>query len=176
MQNPSISPLANQHGLAMVLAVSMIALLSTIAVWMILESKSNLQTTKAYERTEATSYLAQSACWFDVRTLDTETPPIKYLGSQLTTVTETTSAPAGKIGTSPVDLGSGRTFTREIKSTNEFWGSVSATGGSCAGYNMLEYNPRYYLGHGTGRMEISATRGSARSKMVNFIEKCVRSY
>ena len=52
-----------------------------------------------------------------------------------------------------MDLGSGRTSTREIKSTAEFWGSVSATGGSCAGYNMLEYNPRYYLGHGTGRME-----------------------
>ena len=81
MQNQSGTPLGNQHGLAMVLAVSMIALLSTIAVWMILESKSNLQTTKAYERTEATSYLAQSACWFDVQTLDTETPAIKYLGS-----------------------------------------------------------------------------------------------
>jgi hypothetical protein len=173
MQNQSGSPLGNQHGLAMVLAVSMIALLSTIAVWMIMESRSNLQTTKAYERTEATSYLAQSACWFDVRVLDTKTPSLPS-SANLTAVDEQsqTSDPPGKIGTAPVDLGSGKTFTREIKSANDFYNTIHPEGWMLN--EPSRYYTKYYLGHGTGRMEISGTRGSARSKMVNFVEKVAR--
>ena len=171
MQNRLGSPLNNQHGLAMVLAVSMIALLSTIAVWMILESKSNLQTTKAYERAEATSYLAQSALWFDVRTLDAETPPLPD-NATLTTVSESTSAPPGRIGTTPVDLGSGRTFSREIKSANDFYNTLPPEGWMLN--EPARYYTRYYLGYGMGRIEISSARGSARSKMWNFVEKIAR--
>jgi hypothetical protein len=166
------SPLSNQHGLAMVLAVSLIALLSTIAVWMILESKSNLQTTKAYERTEATSYLAQSACWFDVRTLDTV--PIALPSSdELSDVAEGTSTgvPGVPYGTS-YSLGSGRSFTRRIKSADDFYNTLPPEGWMLN--EPARYFSKYYFGHGTGLIQISGTRGSARSKMVNFVEKVAR--
>jgi len=166
------SPLRNQHGLAMVLAVSLIALLSTIAVWMILESRSNLQTTKAYERTEATSYLAQAACWFNVRTLDTV--PISLPGNAtLASVAESnsTGVPGVPYGTS-YSLGGGRSFTREIKSAQDFYNTLPPEGWMLN--EPARYYTKYYFGHGTGRIQMSGTRGSARSKMVNFVERIAR--
>jgi hypothetical protein len=156
----------------MVLAVSLIALLSTIAVWMILESKSNLQTTKAYERTEATSYLAQAACWFNVRTLDTV--PISLPGNDtLVPVAEGTSTgvPGVPYGT-PYSLGTGRSITREIKSASDFYNTVPPEGWMLN--EPARYYTKYYFGHGTGRIQLSGTRGSARSKMINFVERIAR--
>jgi hypothetical protein len=154
----------------MVLAVSMIALLSCIAVWLIVESKSNMQTTKAYERTESTSRLAETACWVDVQTLDTETPPLPG-NATLTVVTESWKAPA-KTG----NLGSGWNYSRDIRSAQDFYNTIPPEGWMLN--EPSRYYTRYYVSHGTGSMPLSGslggTRGSARSKLVNFDEKIAR--
>jgi coproporphyrinogen III oxidase len=156
----------NQEGIAMVLAVSMIALLSCIAIWLIIESKSNMQSTKAYERTEATNRLAESGCWLAVHALDVQTPALPTTGTNIQDITPSESYLTLK------DLGGGMRLTPQVWSGRDFYNTLPP-----AGWTLNEpsrYYTRYYLGRGAGVMEISGGRGHARSIIVNFVEKVSR--
>ena len=166
MRGAKTGIIKNQEGIAMVLAVSMIALLSCIAIWLIIESKSNMQTTKAYERTEATNRLAESACWLAVHALDVGTPALPTTGTNLQIITPSESYLTLQ------DLGGGMKLTPQVRSARDFYNTLPP-----AGWSLNEpsrYYTRYYLGHGAGVMEISGGRGHARSTIVNFVEKVSR--
>ena len=168
MRGAKTGIIKNQEGIAMVLAVSMIALLSCIAIWLIIESKSNMQTTKAYERTEATNRLAESACWLAVHALDVETPALPTTDLQNLTPNMTPNKPYLTLH----DLGGGMKLTPQVRSARDFYNTLPP-----AGWSLNEpsrYYTRYYLGHGAGVMEISGGRGHARSTIVNFVEKVSR--
>jgi len=167
MRGAKTGIIKNQEGIAMVLAVSMIALLSCIAIWLIIESKSNMQTTKAYERTEATNRLAESACWLAVHALDVETPALPTTDLQNLTPNMTPNKPYLTLH----DLGGGMKLTPQIWSGRDFWSTATV------GWSMNQPSPYctyHYLGRGAGDMEISSGRGSARSTIVNFVEKVSR--
>jgi hypothetical protein len=165
MQRFSTHHLKNQKGLAMVLAVSFIALLSCLAIWLIVESKSNLQTTKAYERTEGTNRLAESGCWLAVHAMDGNNTPLlpTTAGSNCTDIT-----PALPYLQANQDLGGGQELTPTICSCRECYSPVPP-----AGYQLNQpnnYFTKYFIGQGAGVMPISGSRGSARSKIINFVE------
>jgi hypothetical protein len=160
----------SQKGLAMVLAVSMIALLSCIAIWLIIESKSNLQTTKAYERTESVYRLAESGCWLAVHALDKQNPALPTTGTNLQDLTPTV------LPTEPyltlTDLGGGMKVTPQIWAGRDFYNTLPPEGWSLN--EPSRYYTRYYLGRGVGVQELSAGRGNARTNVVNFIKKVAK--
>jgi hypothetical protein len=166
----SREPFANEKGLAMVLAVSFIALLSTLAIWLILESKSNVQTTKAYERTEATNRLAESACWLAVHYMDGFAPALPTTGGNAT-LSDVTPSGVGYLQANQ-DLGGGRLLTPKIWTGRDFYNTVPPEGWSLN--EPARYYTKFYIGRGLGVMPISSARGSARSRVLNFVTKIAR--
>jgi hypothetical protein len=161
--------LANQNGLAMILAISCIALLSMLAIWMILQSKSNIQTTKSYERTEATTRLAEAALWRVVHLLDIDTPalPTSRILNDMNSTAVTTPSYMQK--TSLTEDGS---FTPKIRSGRDFYNTLPLEGWMLNEPNR--YFTKYYEGDGQAEKPLSGARGSARSHLRNFVEKVSR--
>jgi len=68
----------NQKGFAMVLAISMIGLLSLFGVWMLMESQTSFRVTASMERREMTFNLAEGALQLDYRCLTDNVPSPSY--------------------------------------------------------------------------------------------------
>jgi hypothetical protein len=161
--------LNDERGLAMVLAVGLIALLTSVALWLILESKSNMQITRAYERTERTLRLAEGAAWLNVRCLDTQTPTIPSSGTELQDVTPSDSYLAQN---QELGSGSGRKLSPRIFSRSDFYNTLPPEGWSLN--EPSRYFTRFYEGRGVGEVPMTGAQGNALSRVYNFIQKVAR--
>jgi len=158
--------IADEKGLAMVLAVSFVALLSTMAVWMILQSKSSMQMTKAFERTEATMQLAQGALWRVVRYLDTVTPVLPTTRALQPMTTSASYLAANQA------VGDDGYMTPVVRSGRDFYNTLPPEGWMLN--EPARYFTKFYEGYGLGEKRLTGARGSARARLYNFVEKVAR--
>jgi|WetSurMetagenome_2_1015567.scaffolds.fasta_scaffold05061_7 hypothetical protein len=87
----STSPLANEKGLAMVLAITLVGLLSSLGVYLILQSSAALRMTKAMGRHEVAVNMAEAGLQLGLRCIRSSPPSPSY--EQLTTSNSTTIKP-----------------------------------------------------------------------------------
>lgn len=85
------SPLRNEKGLAMVLAITLVGLLSSLGIYLILQSGAALRMTKAMVRHETAINLAEAGLQLGLRCIRSAPPSPSY--EQLTTSNSTTIRP-----------------------------------------------------------------------------------
>ena len=99
--------LTNEKGFALVLAVSMIGLLSLFGVWMLVESQTAFRVTASMERREAAFNLAEAALQLDYRYL-LDNPPSPTYAQLVTAASPPPVALSGAAYGAPDPLGRGR--------------------------------------------------------------------
>jgi hypothetical protein len=87
----SSSPLTNEKGLAMVLAITLVGLLSSLGIYLILQSGAALRMTKAMARHETAMNLAEAGLQLGLRCVRSSPPSPTY--EQLTTSNSNTIKP-----------------------------------------------------------------------------------
>jgi len=173
------NPLNNQKGMALVLAISMIALLASMGVWLMIESHSGTRITRAFERMEETFHLAEGGCWLSVHALDTlnmGTSDCATVSSNLPAAPPSYLNPRQQV-TDPNDSQKYGYVTPEIFAARDMysltlppgWGmnSEDGTGG--------KFFRAFYLVIGTGEVPMPQSKGRARSVLYNLSEKVTRN-
>jgi hypothetical protein len=136
---------------------------------LILESKSNMQITRAYERTEGTLRLAEGAAWLNVRCLDTQTPALPTSGTELQDVTPSEGYLAQN---QELGSGSGRKLSPRILSCRDCFNTLPPEGWSLN--EPSRYYTRFYEGRGVGEVPMTGSQGNAQSRVYNFVQKVAR--
>jgi hypothetical protein len=155
--------ISNQKGIAMVLAVSMIGLLSGMGVWLLVQSRSSVRITSSIERRESAFQLAEGGLEIALRCLLVTAPSPSY--NNLTTSTPTEISSGLPTWVSEADLTTGTaTPAIDYVATSSLPPSgwmLNAQGGSSF-YSM------YYLANGTGAIAISSAQGNSASNVSEF--------
>lgn len=180
--------LGDERGMALVLAILLISLLASFGVWMIVESTSELKTSKSYERFEETVHLAEGATWLAVHTFDVVIPELPNNATSLVNMTPSLNAtqtylrasqPVGGNQTTGGNQTAGvnaTTITPQIFSNQLFYNNASA---ATRGYAMNSPGGtppywRFYLCRGQGDIRLPAGKGSARSVVYGLASRLQR--
>ncbi|MEJ5363715.1 MAG: hypothetical protein WHS86_01310 [Desulfosoma sp.] len=158
--------LKNEQGMAMVLTISAVALLSLLGVWLVMQSGATHRITQSVERREGTFNLAEGALQLSWHCLQTEsnekilkdlkknqdvTPPaslVPYMQSDQKVDNQTKDS---------------RTLTPRLF----FLDSQTV-----AGWDMNKFRGYYYLAQGLGLENLPDKKGGpARSEVVMFVQK-----
>ncbi|WP_143156464.1 hypothetical protein [Desulfacinum infernum] len=150
-----------EEGMAMVLAICMVALLSLLGVWLVVQSGSTYRITQSVERHDVTFNLAEGALQLSWRCL-TERSNEEIL-RDLTPNQDVTPAqipymqPDQSLGTGPGTLTPQITF-------------LDAR--TVPGWDINKFRGYYYLARGQGVQPLPDQRGGdAQSRVVSFIRK-----
>lgn len=164
--SPAAKVVKNDQGMAMVLTLSAVALLSLLGVWLVVQSGSTHQLTQSVERREGAFNLAEGALqlsWYCLRTESNEIL-LKDLKKK-----QDVTPPAGVVpymqADQPVDdqTKASRTLTPRL---------VFLDAQSVAGWDMNKFRGYYYLAHGQGQETLPQPKGGpARSEVVMLIQK-----
>ncbi len=159
------SPLKDNHGMAMVLTLSAVALLSLLGVWLVVQSGSTHRMTQSLERRESTFNLAEGALRLSWRCLQTESNEkiLKDLRKKQD-VTPVESVPYMQ-AKQPVDnqTKASRTLTPRL---------MFLEAQSVPGWDMSKFRGYYYLAQGEGREDLPHQKGGpAQSEVVTFVQK-----
>lgn len=160
------SVLGDDHGMAMVLTISAVALLSLLGVWLVVQSGSTYRITKSVERRESTFNLAEGALqlsWYCLRTESNE-KILKDLKKK-----QDVTPPPGVVSymqaNQPVDNQTklSRTLTPRL---------MFLETQIVPGWDMNKFRGYYYLAQGEGRETLPQQKGGpARSEVVMLVQK-----
>lgn len=158
----------NEKGLAMVLAIMLVTLLASFGMWLLLETHSGFRITSAFQRIEETFHMAEGACWFSVRAIDTNDlslPTNPTIDHVKIPATETYMAANQSLGRGHV--------TPETFSARNFFNSTSPPGWMLNWQGGSGYHRRFYLSKGESSVPIPA-QGDSKSTLYNLAEKVTR--
>lgn len=160
------STLKDDSGMAMVLAISVVALLSLLGVWLVVQSGSTHHVTKSVERRESTFNLAEGALqlsWYCLQ----KVPNDRILKSL--TKKQDVTPPAGVIPYMQADqkvdnqTKAAQTLTPRL---------IFLDHNRVPGWDMNTFKGYYYLAQGLGEEHLPPIRGgSARSDVMMFVQK-----
>lgn len=160
------STLKNDRGMAMVLAISAVALLSLLGVWLVVQSGSTHRVTKSVERREGTFNLAEGALQLSWYCLETESNEkiLKNLNKRQD-VTPPVSVVPYMQADQKVDnqTKASRTLTPRL---------TFLDAQSVPGWDMSKFRGYYYLAQGQGEEDLPYQKGGpAQSEVVMFVQK-----
>jgi len=151
--NIATNAFKNERGIAMVLALSMVALLSLLAVWLMLGSGSALRITTAATRHETAFNLAEGALDLGLRAL----LRIRPVPSHANIFTDPTLSIEDDMLPSSEDLGKG-SMAPQIRfiglSNSEGYSNENPSYGG-------GHRKRFYEVRGQGRIPLSSVKGDA---------------
>lgn len=164
----------NEKGVAMLLAVSMIGLLSMVGIWLLLQGRNSVRVTASLERRVTAFTIAEGGMGIAIRCLFDSTPSPSY------------SNLSGASGVIPYSSGL-PTYMQDPSSPNVGKAYMSS-GILYVGYSPLPapgwmlnsqgssaYHSIYYKALGTGRIPLpAASGGSAQSQVSEFVVKVSR--
>ncbi|ROR01936.1 hypothetical protein [Desulfosoma caldarium] len=160
------SILKNDQGMAMVLALSAVALLSILGVWLVVQSGSTHRMTKSVERREAVFNLAEGALQLSWYCLQRESNEkiLKNLNKNQD-VTPSESVVSYMKADQPVDnqTKASRNLTPRI---------IFLDAKPVPGWDMTKFRGYYYLAQGQGEEDLPDQKGGpARSEVVMLVQK-----
>ena len=168
--------LRNEKGMALVLAVSMIALLSMFGVWMLVESQTAFRITASMERRQAAFNLSEAALQLDYRCLfdnslspsyaklASTTPPVDILYSEL-------PPPCLAYMASGQSLGRGN-FTPTIQYVS--YSTTPPPGWMMNWQGSSSFHSLYFRAMGKGTIPLPSDKGNATTEVSNLILKVSR--
>lgn len=161
--------LKDESGMAMVLAISAVALLSLLGVWLVVQSGSAHRMTKSVERRESTFNLAEGALQLSWYCLQTE--PDEKILKDLRKGQDVTP-PASVV---PY-MQANQTVDNQTKATQTLSPRlIFLDHNRVPGYDMSQFEGYYYLAQGEGEEHVPHMRGgSARSEVMMVVEKIDR--
>lgn len=168
MINIAINALKNERGIAMVLALSMVALLSLLAIWLLLGSGSALRITAAATRHESAFNLAEGALDLCLRRLKDKRGKLEP--SHANIITDPTLPIEDDMLPGSEDLGKG-SMTSQIR----FIGLSNSEGYSTEnpGYGG-GHRKRFYEVRGQGRIPLSSVKGDAAVTVARIVSMNAR--
>ncbi|MGQ9795428.1 hypothetical protein [Desulfosoma sp.] len=154
--------------MAMVLAISAVALLGLLGVWLIVQSGSTHRMTKSVERRESTFNLAEGALQLSWYCLQNETNG-KILKDKDLTKGQDVTPPAGVV---PY-MKAKQTVDNQTKKTQTLTPRlIFLDHNRVPGWDMNTFKGYYYLAQGQGEEHVPHIRGgSARSDVMMVVEK-----
>lgn len=158
--------LINQKGMAMVLAVCTVALLSLLGLWLVVQSGSTYRVTQSVERREGTFNLAEGAqqlSWYCLKTLSNEIILKDFRKKSDVTPSEAT-VPYMR-AQQPVDdqTQATKTLTPRI---------IFMDANRVPGWDLNKFRGYYYLASGEGVESLPFQKGgAARSETVLLVRK-----
>jgi hypothetical protein len=168
--SPCASPLANQKGLAMVLAITLVGLLSSFGVYLILQSGAALRMTKAMVRHEGAVNLAEAGLQLGLRCIRTSPPS--------PTFTELASANSGTLKAIteglPSYLGKHNYPKSDSKSTIESridyigYKTTPPAGWMVNWQGYSSFHGVYFRPVGDARIPLPSSQGEANSILSNL--------
>ncbi len=167
---PMTTVVRNQKGLAMVLAVSLIGLLTSLGVYLLLESNTGFRITKALGRHETALNLAEGGMNLGLRCIAISSPAVTY--QEL----ENPDAPA------PITTGLPAFMAPQIVGNDTvvpLLDYVGYTNTPPAGWMInwqgsSAYYSVFYRAQGQGTIPLTTARGSATSTVSALSQKVMR--
>lgn len=158
------SAMKDDSGMAMVLAISAVALLSLLGVWLVVQSGSTHRMIKSVERRESTFNLAEGALqlsWYCLRTV-----PNDRILTDLSKKKDVT--PTGFPYMQANQKVDNQTKTTQTLKPRLLFLDHNRV----PGWDMNTFKGYYYLAQGHGEEQLPALKGgSARSDVMMFVQK-----
>jgi Tfp pilus assembly protein PilX len=170
----------NEKGVAMLLAVSMIGLLSVIGIWMLLQSRNSVRVTSSLERRESVFQLAEGGLRIGLRCLVDSNPSPSY--SNISSTTDTVGNAVINPATSgmptymtvPTAPNMGRAYMTSAM-VYAGYSSLPAPGWMLNAQGSTAYHSIYYKALGTGEVPLpTSAGGEARSQVSEYVVKVSR--
>lgn len=164
--------LKDDKGIAMVLSVCLIGILSSLGVWLILQSGTASRVTKATTRHETAFNLADGGLQMAMRCIRTGTPSPNYqqLTSTANAITAITNGLPSYIA--QTNLGAG-TMTPEIRYVG--YNTSPPPGWMISKQGYSNYYSMYYESRGTGVIPLPVSqRGNATTAVYSICLKVAR--
>ncbi len=158
--------LSDTQGMAMVLTISAVALLSLLGVWLVMQSGATYRITQSVERRGGTFNLAEGALQLSWYCLQTESN--ERILKDLTKNRDVTP-PASLVSYMQAD----QKVDNQTKSSRSLTPRLFFLDSrSVAGWDMNKFRGYYYLAQGEGSEQLPPQRGGpARSEVVMFVQK-----
>jgi hypothetical protein len=165
--------LKNERGIAMVLAISLVALLSLLAIWLMLGTGSAFRITSAATRYEAAFNLAEGALQLSLRCLRVFSPVPSYsnIVTDATLPIQDERLPQYARGDGQEPMGKGAMVPRILyidHNTNPPPGWMANPQGYYRFFSM------YYQPRGKGEIQLSTAKGSANTAVAAIAVKVSR--
>jgi len=173
MNKDKVAVIRNERGLAMLLALMIIALLACLGIWLISQSGSALKITSAYQRIEETFHLAEGACWLAVRAIDNESISLPATFA-MTDVTPSASDAPFLHDNQPFPPDDRHRITPQIQSSRDFYNTTPPPGWMLNWQGAYGFYKSFYLGIGQADIKMPSSKGNARSVLYNLVEKATR--
>jgi hypothetical protein len=166
----------NEKGVAMLLAVSMIGLLSVIGIWLLLQSRNSVKVTSSLERRTYVFNLAQGGLGIAMRCLTDCTPSPSYtnLNNSSPSMMTYTSSGMPSYMQPPTGPNVGKFY---MSSGIMYMGysPLPAPGWMLNAQGSSAYHSLYYKALGTGQIPLPAATGAwSQSQLSEFIVKVSR--
>jgi len=162
--------LRDEKGMALVLAVSMIALLSMFGVWMLVESQTAFRVTTSMERRQTAFNLAEAALQLDYRCLLDNSISPTY--ANLTSSTPVDITPSGlTYMASEQSLGRG-TITPTIQYVS--YTTTPPPGWMMNWQGSSSFHGLYFRAKGKGTIPLPSAKGNAEIELSSLILKVTR--
>jgi hypothetical protein len=170
----------NEKGVAMLLAVSMIGLLSVMGIWLLLESRNSIRITSSLERRESVFHYAEGGLRIGMRCLIDSTPSPSYLNitntsnNSLPSLIDPAASGMPSYMTVPSTPNQGKAY---MTSALQYAGysSLPAPGWMLNAQGSTAYHSLYYKALGTGEVPLpSSAGGEAKSQVSQFVVKVSR--
>jgi hypothetical protein len=168
----------NEKGVAMLLAVSMIGLLSVVGIWMLLQGRNSVRVTSSLERRESVFHLAEGGLRIALRCLVDCTPSPSYSNLSLPSPQDKILAYNDSGMPSYMQVPTSANVGRAYMTSGIMYvgySPVPAPGWMLNSQGSTAYHSIYYNALGTGRIPLpAASGGSSQSQVSEFIVKVSR--
>ncbi len=162
--------LRNEKGIAMVLAVSMIALLSLFGVWMLVESQTTFRVTTAMERRQSAFNLAEAALQLNYRCLYDNSLSPSY--ANLTDNTPVEVTPSGLTYMNPEQgLGEGY-MTPTLQYLT--YRTTPPSGWMINWQGASSFHSLYFRAMGKGTIPLPSGKANARNILSALLQRVTR--
>lgn len=162
--------LGNEKGMAMVLAISMIGLLSLFGIWMLVESQTAFRVTTSMERRQSAFNLAEAALQLGYRCLIDNSLSPSYANL-------ISSAPVDKTPTGLAYMASGQSLGRGSMTPTIHYVSYTTTpppGWMMNWQGSSSFYGLYYRAMGDGAIALPSGKGNARSVLSALVLRVTR--
>lgn len=168
----------NEKGVAMLLAVSMIGLLSVIGIWLLLQSRNSVRVTSSLERRESVFNLAEGGLRIALRCLVDCTPSPTYSNLSTNSSTGTVIEYSSSGMPSYMQVPTSPNVSKAYMSSGILYmgySPVPAPGWMLNAQGSTAYHSIYYKALGTGKINLpTASGGASQSQISNFVVKVSR--
>jgi hypothetical protein len=178
MKRMATDLIKDEKGIALVLAITLITLVASLGIWLMVEGESGMRITRAYQRIEETTHLAEGACWLSIRALDAMNLPLPtQAGLQELDAAQYLPLPNESDDTwldPNQPMGSGRNLSPQILSSRGYYNTTPPPGWMLNWQGSSGFHRRFYLTRGEGEIVMTQSRGNARTVLFNLAEKVMR--